>query len=143
MLMSTPIIERVSLTELKTFLLEQSLSSNFMMDTEERFKKYTTPEGMDIQNSYAGCYAEAKVWIQYFRLSNEFSLNINFFATIDGASINPEDFLRHVPTGIKVVEYVNSQKIRWVNDDTGNYVQVLPPTPVYKLPEGTEMIYPI
>jgi hypothetical protein len=96
---------------------------------------------MDLQNSYEGLEAQAKLWIQYFPRANQFSLNVNFFANVDGASINPEDFLRLVPIGQRMVNYVNGLKIRWIQDESGVYKKHMPEVVTINLPTGFDHIY--
>lgn len=140
--MSTPpIIERLSLTELKEFLISQDLCNRYTAQDDEIFKRFTTPEGMDLQNSYAGLPVETKLWIQYFSRANQFALNVNFFATIDGAPINPEDFLRLIPSATKVVDYVNGLKIRWIQDESGVYKKQMPEVVTINVPSGLDHIY--
>jgi hypothetical protein len=86
---------------------------------------YTTPEGVDAQTSYETENVCAKLWIQYFPRINQFGLHINFFANIDGAPIEVEDFIRLVPTAMKQYEYYNSEKIRWVYEND-TYIKVTP-----------------
>lgn len=140
--MSTPpIIERLSLTELKEFLIYQDLSNKYTTRDDQIFKRFTTPEGMDLQNSYVGFPVETKLWIQYFPRANQFSLNVNFFATVDGAPINPEDFLRLVPTAERIVNYVNGLKIRWIQDESGVYKKHMPEVVTINVPSNMNNIY--
>jgi hypothetical protein len=119
-------IENFSLSELKNFLGEQSISQNYVcLPIPSYLSIYTTVEGMDMQNSYEKYEVCAKFWIQYFPLSSQFALNVNFFANIDGAPIGSQDFIRLIPTAVKQYEYYNSEKIRWVYE-TDMYVKVIP-----------------
>lgn len=136
-----PIIERLSLTELKEFLVSQDLSNKYTTEDDSIFKRFTTPEGMDLQSSYADMSVEAKMWIQYFPKANQFAFNINFFATIDGAPLNSEDFLRYVPDATKLVNYVNGLKIQWIMNDNGVYVKHMPEVVTINVPSKIDNIY--
>lgn len=139
--MTTPIIERLSLSELKEFVTQQDLSSKYTMDNPSRFITLTTADGIDNQTGYNGFDATAKLWIQYFPLANQFALNVNFFAIIDGAPLNPEDFLRLVPIGETVVNYVNGLKIQWIKNNNGVYVKHSPEDVAIRLTSDMNNIY--
>jgi hypothetical protein len=119
------IIENISLSELKDFLISQNLSQKYTASNQEQWYRHTTPEGMDAQNSYEKKDVCAKFWIQYFPLSNQFALNVNFFANIDGAPIGPQDFIRLIPEATRPYEYYNSEKIQWKYQD-GIYLKIKP-----------------
>lgn len=137
--MSIPIVERISLSELKEFIVMQNLVNLYTADNDEIFKRYVTIEGLDAQPKNTDCMA--KLWIQYFPIANQFSLNVNFFATIDGKSITPEDFIDKVPTATKLINYVNKLKIQWIQDESGVYRKYIPDMPIINLPPGVDNIY--
>lgn len=120
------IVENFNLTELKEFLTSQSLDTTYTCSPRPQdFYIYTTPNGMDYQSSYSHYEVGAKFWIQYFPLADTFSLNVNFFATLDGSAIGEDDFIEKVPTAIKPYEYYNSPKIQWVRQNE-IYIKQIP-----------------
>ncbi len=119
------IIENLSLTEVKDFLITQDLWNKYTTSLNQQWYIHTTPAGLNTQNSYAKEPVCAKFWVQYFPISNQFALNVNFFATLDGAPIGSQDFIRLVPSAVKPYEYYNSEKIRWVLENY-MYVKVKP-----------------
>jgi hypothetical protein len=122
------IIENFNLSELKAWLTDSNLYEKYSCTpTKEYFFIYTTPGGMDAQNSYRNDEVCAKFWIQYFPKANAFALNVNFFANIDGAPIGSTDFKRLVPQAVLPYEYYNGEKISWIyNEETGVYNKVKP-----------------
>ncbi len=122
------IIENLSLTQLKDFLVEQNLWTKYTaLPRQSEWNVLTSPDGMDIQAKDADAEVCTKFWIQYFPFGNVFALNVNFFANLDGAPINAEDFKQKLPSAVKPYEYYKGLKIRWVyNKEQNIYTKVKP-----------------
>lgn len=136
------IVENLSLTELKDFLVTQDLWNKYTTSLNPQWYNHTTPNGLDAQNSYTKELVCAKFWIQYFEKADQFALNVNFFANVDGAPIGPQDFIRLVPSAVKPYEYYNSEKIRWVLEND-MYVKVKPDSCTFNLYPNILTITPI
>ena len=141
--MTNPIIENFSLSQLKQFLLDENLNAHYTCNPKEQdFFVYTTPGGMDFQDSYKQKLVEAKFWIQYFPLADSFSLNVNFFAVLDGAPIGANDFIEKVPNAVRPYEYYNGQKIRWLRSGE-LYVKETPINCPFNAYPGIDTILPV
>lgn len=121
-----------SLIELKAFLAEQNLFASYTtLEYPAIFENFVTPEGMDNQMSFQTLPCQAKWWITYNSVADEFVFCVGYFQHT-GEAMTKSEFVELLPN-LPASKYTEENQLKWIKDGD-KYTLQIPNTPAFKLP---------
>jgi hypothetical protein len=112
--------ELPSLRQLKDHLTDQALASKCQTLDTSTFLMFTDGNMLDAQNSYGRSSVDARFWISFDAVQNEFKLNVSYF-TYDGIGISRDAFAEIVTPPNAAADYTDNRIIRWVAGENNVY----------------------
>jgi hypothetical protein len=107
----------MTLQELKDYVDQKNLSVKYTwVEKPSMFRTFTTSTGISMQTSWVTLQLDARCWIEYDDILDEFSFKVNYF-TKTGQPITREEFhttLPKYPIGLYGTE---NNIIKWVKSD--------------------------
>jgi hypothetical protein len=124
-----------TLTELQNYLTERNLFNQFTWTGNiEHFRTFTTAEGLSRQVSFQTLPLDAKFWIDYIGVTDEFILRVSYF-THQGISVTKEQFVAEIDNKYPATRHNNENAIRWKNQGLV-YVFDMPSDAVIRIPSA-------